>query len=185
MKIKEKKDNLAKLRGLMSQKVSELDNARAAMEENFWSKKEQLEEQLEAIKASNEENFSKLKANIEGINRKNQEPLISSYRGDLEQEASSRDPPRPYQSNSVRKDPPPYPATIIEAQHPEYDRVSAQPQHNNPNNITQIDNYQLPERTQQPAPARDPMEYKKSVNLESKSKNSRLTLIQRPPKSNL
>jgi hypothetical protein len=149
----------------MSQKVSELDNARAAMEENFWRKKEQLEEQLEAIKASNEENFSKLKANIEGINRKNQEPLISSYRGDLEQEASPRNPPRPYQSNSVRKDPPTYPETIIEAQHPEYDRVSAQPQHNNSSNITQIDNYQLSERTHQPAPARDPMEYKKSVNL--------------------
>jgi hypothetical protein len=30
----------------MSQKVTELDSARASMEENFWRKKEQLEEQL-------------------------------------------------------------------------------------------------------------------------------------------
>jgi hypothetical protein len=98
------------------------------------------------------------------MNRKNQEPLIGSYRGDLEQEASPRNPNHPYQSNSVRKDPPPHPATIIEAKHPKSDIDSAQPQHSNPSNITQIDNYQLPERTHQPAPAREPMEYKKSVN---------------------
>jgi hypothetical protein len=164
MKIKEKKDNLAKLRGLMTQKVSELDNARANMEENFWRKKEQLEDQLEAIKASNEENFIKLKANIEGINRKNQEPVISSYRGYLEKEASPRNPSHPYQSDSVRKDTPPYPATIVERKYSESDRDSTQVQHNNPSNITQIDNYQLPERTHQPAPAREPMEYKRSVN---------------------
>lgn len=45
--IKSKKENLNKLRLEMNMKVQELDSKRYHLEEGFWKKKEQLEEQLE------------------------------------------------------------------------------------------------------------------------------------------
>lgn len=78
--IKEKKDNLNRLRVNMNKKLQELDGKRFDLEENFWKKKEMLEQQLEDLKYSNEESFKKLKQNIEGIHKRNVETSSYSYR---------------------------------------------------------------------------------------------------------
>ena len=71
--IKEKKENLNKIRNIMSKKVYELDEKRQDLEEDFWKKKDILEEQLAEIKKNNNENFVKLRENIEGLHKRNLE----------------------------------------------------------------------------------------------------------------
>lgn len=149
--LQDKNEKMTAMRTLMNRTVTQLDEKRETIEQEFWLKKEKLEEQLNQIKKSNEENLKELKAKAElqklkqtenpQPNIKTNSELVTGKDGTLENSIDRNLETRKFSSYSERANPTP-------ARKSNY-QTSLQKSENSKkveSAINQIDNYDLPER---------------------------------------